>query len=155
MFSKVGSETTMSHLYFDKEEDHLNTGYSELDQGDRGSPWWERKKEGTIDGASVREQEIVPALVAIHHNTKRARKGPTEEIQSRSQQLYCQQYATKITKKMVQYIKWECDKSPICTKDGHGLLYKCSEEEEKNRRCRRFFTDDKNKFKLDDSIIKN
>ena len=128
-FTKIGADKTISHIDFAKDEDPLNTGYSELDGGDRGSPWWERKHEGTIDGASIREQEVVPMLVAIHHNTDRAH-GPHFGAQE-----FCLQYATKITRRIVQYIELECGKSLVCSED--GLLFKCSEEEEKNRRCGR------------------
>ena len=119
----------------------MNTGYSELDRGDRGSPWWERKKEGTIDGASIREQEVVPVLVAIHHNTERAH-GPTADPKN-----VCLQYATKINKKIVQYIESECNKNVLCSEV--GVLFKCSEEEEKNRRCGRL---QKSRFKLNQNL---
>ena len=141
VFTKIGSDRTISHIDFSKDEDPLNTGYSELDGGDRGSPWWERKREGTIDGASLRQQDVVPMLVAIHHNTERAH-GPKF-----GSQKFCLQYATKITKRIVQYIELECGKNEVCKED--GLLFKCSEEEERNRRCGRR---ERLRFQLDQNL---
>ena len=109
----------------------MNAGYSELDLGDQGSPWWQSKKEKILDGASIRDFPS-PVLVAIHHKSKRA-YGPTDnEPPTSDRQPYCLQYATKITEDIVKYIQKECKlQGKLCT----GVLIKCREGQKKNKRC--------------------
>ena len=139
-FIKVGPETerdSLNFVDFEKDDDPLNTGYSELDQGDQGSPWWKRKQDTTVDDASERGVRS-PVLVAIHHKSKRAH-GPDEGLQE-----YCYQYATKISKEIVNYILKECEKNELCTDvcvessdyyQAPPPRSSTGEEETKNKRC--------------------
>ena len=98
----------------------MNIGYSELDEGDEGNPWWERNEDG-IAGASLDSYQ--PVLIAIQHNWRHA-QGPSPQ-----QQQYCLQAATKITKNIIDYVKKECNNDNLCS----GV---CIKGRKRKLRCR-------------------
>ena len=101
----------LQFLNFHKDEREWAYGYTELDEGDAGNPWWFMKgvveEEEEVEGAaSLRPPE--PVLIAIHHNVRRAEGITSDEGQT------CLQYATKITSEMIDYLEKECEDDKIC-----------------------------------------
>ena len=92
MKTSLRSDSLM-FMGWSKDNNPTGAGYTELSEGDSGNPWWTKTGKN-------------PVLVAIQSDTQRVKESVTRKFGYTDKESdSCQQFATKIQEKLVQFIK--------------------------------------------------
>ena len=89
-------------LIDDPERPYPESGYISSGGGDSGAPYW------IPTGKDSMGDDPRATLIGVHRGIVLGGKiGPIKNVYVKSEQSYCRQYATKITKPILQWIKQE------------------------------------------------